>query len=784
MTVENPNPPNESNTTAASSTVNKDEVLETPKGEDAVRVQVAPARPVEECEVHHESVEPHPSMTFALFVYWIIPLIFIAIFSRKVVDTSVPKIKMVDRPELPKKKTPTSRPTTSSKTKPPSKNPKRRQEEFPTDWPTAYRKELNLIRNRRRPIDGFDGGIYSLLEKAGNVTYSHSAGTKKSSVTIDASGEMQNNPSYTASTAHSGRSGGTDVIRDRFRHQIQSLQLQYQQNPNDIYVAIALADTMRMYDIQFHEGGTYEQDAIKLFDEIIEIGLSRRNDIISAGQTTDVCSVPGVQGVSDEVTLDYPSKSIDGLLCGVLTSLGKLYFMANMFERAVEAYDKCLRGTIQQPYYLDALNSRASSLIVLGKLEEASRDYLTVIQYDTHRLFIDAFTGMERILEAKEDVVQGGWDAVLSTVEALIPNFEFQLNVDAQAKRGISDALNRLHHFLFTYHDKKTKNYTLAFNHLSEGFQHKLSAIPKWVVGSEKMKIEQTRTIFQPGFWSTETGSRTKTPIFIVGFVRSGSTLLERILDAHPMVAGTGENSVFNGRLGGIRDQIVEVINTGGSINELTRRLADEVVDEMQNRYARVEANTEHAVDETPKTKPQRLVDKMLTNYYNIGFIQLLYPNALILHVAREPMDSVFSAYKHEFPPGTLDYTSDFTGLAELYHAYRDMIEHWDNVLPGRIKHIRYEDMVKDFEGTARAIIKAADLPWDDSVLQFHKKKHAVNTLSSTQVRKGVYTDSLKSWLKYEEQLKPLIELIGDRIEFNFKTSLPGYSPPNLKNIE
>lgn len=98
----------------------------------------------------------------------------------------------------------------------------------------------------------------------------------------------------------------------------------------------------------------------------------------------------------------------------------------------------------------------------------------------------------------------------------------------------------------------------------------------------------------------------------------------------------------------------------------------------------------------------------MLTNYYNVGFIHLLYPNALILHVAREPMDTIFSAYKHEFPPGTLDYTSDMEALAELYHAYRDLIEHWDQVLPGRVTHVRYQDMVNDMPGVARAIISAS----------------------------------------------------------------------------
>jgi tetratricopeptide (TPR) repeat protein len=725
------------------------------------------------------------SMTFSLFVCWIIPLMFIAIFSRKLVDTSIPTINMVDQSPTQSPSTrPSSKVSYSSKKntmKRSNDKPKRmlntNQKQFPTQWPTSYRNELETIRRRRRPIEGFDGGIYSLLKLVGttdvtkNVTQ---APTTKRSVIVDTSGESKATPSTSPF-----RYGRSDPIRDRFHDQIQSFRKEHQRNPNDIYVAIALADTMRLYDMQFHEGGTYEQEAIRLYNEIIDMAFTLRKNAISAGKATDDCNAQDIQSVPDEVTLDYLSKSIDGLICSVYTSQGKAYFMANMFERAVEAYDGCLRGDIQQPYYLDALNSRASSLIVLGQYEEAGRDYLTVIQHDTKRLFIDSFTGMERILEAKEDVVPGGWDSVLSTVENLIESLEFQLKVEAQSKRTIAESLNRLYHFLFTYHDKKTKNYSVAFQHLTLGFHHKLSALPKWVAGSEKIKIDQTRNIFQRGFWSSETGSKTKTPIFIIGFVRSGSTLLERILDAHPIVAGTGENSVFNGRLGDIRDEIVRVSNTGGSIADLTRKLANEVVDEMQRRHAVLEANTKKAVDEIPKDRPKRLVDKMLTNYYNVGFIQLLYPKALILHVAREPMDSVFSAYKHEFPPGTLDYTSDYIGLSELYHTYRDIMDHWDDVLPGRITHIRYEDMVKDFEGTARAIIKAADLPWDDSVLQFHKKKHAVNTLSSTQVRKGVYTDSLKSWMRYEEQLQPLVKLIGDRVEFDFKTSLPGYESMN-----
>lgn len=80
-----------------------------------------------------------------------------------------------------------------------------------------------------------------------------------------------------------------------------------------------------------------------------------------------------------------------------------------------------------------------------------------------------------------------------------------------------------------------------------------------------------------------------------------------------------------------------------------------------------------------------------------------------------------------------------------------------------------------------RCLLDATELPWDDSVLEFHKKKHAVNTLSSTQVRKGVYKDSLKAWMRYKDQLGELLELIGDRVEFDMKTTLSTYKSPNAE---
>ena len=106
-------------------------------------------------------------------------------------------------------------------------------------------------------------------------------------------------------------------------------------------------------------------------------------------------------------------------------------------------------------------------------------------------------------------------------------------------------------------------------------------------------------------------------------------------------------------------------------------------------------------------------------------------------------------------------------------------MEHWDRELPGRVTHIRYEDLVHDMPGVARKIIDATGLEWDPSVLDFHTKKQAVNTLSTTQVRKGIYKDSLQAWKRYETHLKPLVELIGERTSYNLKTSLAGYESPS-----
>lgn len=551
-----------------------------------------------------------------------------------------------------------------------------------------------------------------------------------------------------------------------------------QADPNNLFRLIEFADALRLFDVQYHDGGSSQKEAISSYKEAIALALKEREKKVELDEETNR-SLSGTVNIPDEIMLSYNYMSTDGILCSLYTSIGKVYFMANMFENAVKSYTEAL-GI--EPLYLDALAARGSSRIILGEFEDAAKDFTIVMEKDKEGRFLDVYTGLGRILQARETAVPAGWEPMIESISTMIPALETQYTKisNADGKNMIARTLNRLMHVLFVYHDAKTNNTKAAWEFITKSYKYKMSALKKsWDAGFENQKITATKQIFRPGFWPDDVGSKSPVPIFIIGFVRSGSTLLERILDAHPSIIGTGENSVFNGRLDDIRNKIVETSLNGDSsaMSSVISSLADGVIDEMRRRWEMVSSDEVRVATEII---PERFIDKMLTNYYNVGFIHMLFPNALILHVVREPMDTIWSAYKHEFPSGTLDYTSDFSSLAELYHGYRDLMDHWDKVLPERVTHVKYEDLVNDMSGVARMIIKTTSLEWDDSILEFHKKKQAVNTLSTTQVRKGVYKDSLQAWKKYETYLSPLVDLLGDRTVYNISTSVPNYVPPSV----
>jgi tetratricopeptide (TPR) repeat protein len=226
-----------------------------------------------------------------------------------------------------------------------------------------------------------------------------------------------------------------------------------------------LADAYRIYEVQYHDGGLHEADALRMYEILTAMVEERRDEAMLRRESQKMSTLedgkdeedvgrrmPGTihrsRDVYDEMTAPYPDRSWDGLLCAAYTSQGKALYMANMFSKSVVSYSRCLDV---DPEYLDALDARASSYIVLGSYEEAAADYGLVIERDENRLlFSQAYTGLARVLEVRENATVGGWQGVVDRLNSIIPRLEARLDVYPQGRNVLAPTLNRLHHVVRT----------------------------------------------------------------------------------------------------------------------------------------------------------------------------------------------------------------------------------------------------------------------------------------------------------------------------------------------
>jgi tetratricopeptide (TPR) repeat protein len=235
-----------------------------------------------------------------------------------------------------------------------------------------------------------------------------------------------------------------------------------------------------------------------------------------------------------------------------------------------------------------------------------------------------------------------------------------------------------------------------------------------------------------------------RTPIFIVGMPRSGTTLIEQVLSSHSAVFGAGELTDI-GRI--IRDtQYIQHNASDFRVSLLRLR-------EMGRKY----------LDRVWKLAPDAryITDKLPMNFRYLGLIHLMFPNAKIIHAMRDPMDCCFSCYALHFTEPH-DYAYDMETLGRYYLRYQKFMQHWHGVLPpGRILDVHYEEMVGDLEGQVRRLLDYLELPWEPACLEFHANRRVVQTASLGQVRQPIYSSSIARWKHFEKHLVPLAEMFG-----------------------
>ncbi len=229
-------------------------------------------------------------------------------------------------------------------------------------------------------------------------------------------------------------------------------------------------------------------------------------------------------------------------------------------------------------------------------------------------------------------------------------------------------------------------------------------------------------------------------PVFIVGMLRSGTTLAEQILASHPAVFGAGELPFWTTASVAYRFSPPDAEGSAA----LLRRLAADYLRLLQDLSA----------------DALRVVDKMPANFLALGLIHASLPNARIIHMRRNPIDTCLSIYFQHFETG-ISYANDLQDLAHYYTEYLRLMRHWRITLPeDAILHVPYEGLVEGQEAWSRKMLAFIGLPWDPRCVDFHVTNRTVITASKWQVRQKISQSSVGRWRNYEKFVGPLLKLM------------------------
>jgi tetratricopeptide (TPR) repeat protein len=235
-------------------------------------------------------------------------------------------------------------------------------------------------------------------------------------------------------------------------------------------------------------------------------------------------------------------------------------------------------------------------------------------------------------------------------------------------------------------------------------------------------------------------GNRSDRPVFVLGMWRSGTTLAEQILASHPAVFGAGELA-FWGTAAGTYEQTPLVGATRGEHD----------LRDLASAYL--------ALLEAQSADARHVTDKMCSNFLHLGLIRAALPNARIIHLQRNPIDTCLSIYFQDFHYGHL-YANDLGDLAHYYTEYLRVMAHWRRTLPdGAMLEVPYESLVADQIGWTRRMLDFIGLPWDPRCVDFHRTERAVATVSKWQVRQRISNSSVERWRNYEPFVAPLLTL-------------------------
>jgi predicted Zn-dependent protease len=297
--------------------------------------------------------------------------------------------------------------------------------------------------------------------------------------------------------------------------------------------------------------------------------------------------------------------------------------------------------------------------------------------------------------------------------------------------------------------------YGAAFEHYARGNALRRRAV-LYDADVNTRFVQRLQEMYNAEFFTARDGAgcQAPDPIFIVGLPRSGSTLLEQILASHSQVEGTRELPDIQGfalELG-LRESRSDSPQFARFVEAMTK---DELT-ALGQRYL-------------DQTRPSRaggkryFIDKTPSNFFHVGLIQMILPNARIIDARRSALACCFSNFKQHFQAGVwFSYSLDDIG--RFYRSYVQLMAHYDSVLPDRVHRVHYERLVNDLAGEVHKLLEYCGLPFEEQCLRFHETKRVIQTASSEQVRRPLFTEGVDQWRNFEPWLDELKRALRDSV--------------------
>ncbi|WP_197414333.1 tetratricopeptide repeat-containing sulfotransferase family protein [Lacimicrobium alkaliphilum] len=440
-------------------------------------------------------------------------------------------------------------------------------------------------------------------------------------------------------------------------------------------------------------------------------------------------------------------------------NLALLYKKQMQFDKAEAAYQKALALNIEQPEevhtnlavmyserrreheaeaslrqalkinpdYVPALFNLATLFEEFGIKEQATGLYQQILQHQPDNVEV-----MARLVQS--EIITPEKKGVLENLESVLKH---------------NPALTQLHkeagYFALGKGHDDLAEFDIAFTFYNKANQLCSKRLPPYNAGQIENQVQETIGTFDSGWVQKSQTSSDFAPVFICGMFRSGTTLLEQILSAHPRITSGGELGLLKHCI----ERLVSDDFTDGSPSATNIQALSE---QYQNGLGQLFAKAEIVTDKRPD------------NFWHLGLVRAAFPKAKIICTDRHPLDICLSVYFQHLG-NELSYSASLNNTAHYYTQYKKLLRHWISLMPENVYCVDYQQLVMNPEKTIRMVLEFCELPWSDDCMQFHQSKAVVKTASIWQVRQPLYQSSLDRWCHYKKHFQQAREILAEELE-------------------